>query len=333
MDARISRTGIQVYRDSDGRMVREYRPPEEVFSAESLASLSGAAVTIKHPPGDVNPNNWRSVSHGVARDAAGREDTDDGSFVVGNLMLQTNEVLTGVDTGDLVEVSAGYEARIDETPGVSPDGQEYDRGQRDIRFNHVALGGPGFARAGRNAVLRLDGNESTDPEVEKSMAFRIDGQSVEGEAPVQSAIDALMGDRDAHKSRADSAEGKASALENDLGKAQAERDELQKRIDGMPDLVAAEVEFRSQVKSVLPKHDCSKGTRRDTMLAVIKAAEMQEPPPSASDDYVSGVFSVAVAKGGGFNRRDNKDSQPRQDGASGYVSRMDQVINKTWEGK
>ena len=44
----VGRTGILVYRNADGTERREYRPPEEAFKADSLASLMGKPITIGH---------------------------------------------------------------------------------------------------------------------------------------------------------------------------------------------------------------------------------------------------------------------------------------------
>src|SRR5690606_32107950 len=45
----LTRTGVFVYLDGQGRERREYRPPDEVFNADSLASLKGVPVTDTHP--------------------------------------------------------------------------------------------------------------------------------------------------------------------------------------------------------------------------------------------------------------------------------------------
>ena len=44
----IGRSGILIYKKADGTERREYRPPEEAFKAESLASLKGKPITIGH---------------------------------------------------------------------------------------------------------------------------------------------------------------------------------------------------------------------------------------------------------------------------------------------
>ena len=42
----VGRTGILVYKTFDGKERREYRPPDEAFKSESLASLKGKPITI-----------------------------------------------------------------------------------------------------------------------------------------------------------------------------------------------------------------------------------------------------------------------------------------------
>lgn len=42
----VGRTGILVYQNVDGTERREYRPPEEAFRADSLASLIGKLIMV-----------------------------------------------------------------------------------------------------------------------------------------------------------------------------------------------------------------------------------------------------------------------------------------------
>jgi hypothetical protein len=163
--ASVSRTGVQSYTDELGRVVREYRPPEEVFAPESLATLASVPITVGHPPGGVTPSNYRQVSVGHVSDApSGR--SSDGAHewidVVG--IISEAETLRRIDLPPdhkdaLVEVSMGYAAEVVAEAGVSPAGEHYDARQTKIRFNHKALLPRGHARAGTGARLRLDGNQ------------------------------------------------------------------------------------------------------------------------------------------------------------------------------
>jgi hypothetical protein len=47
--AHLTRAGVFEYETTEGKSIREYRPPEEVFAAESLATLSDAPITVEHP--------------------------------------------------------------------------------------------------------------------------------------------------------------------------------------------------------------------------------------------------------------------------------------------
>ena len=70
--ASISRTGVQVYTDQQGRTVREYRPAETVFATESLDSLGSifrrflraTSAGLLFPTAK---RKWRSITMGRGR--------------------------------------------------------------------------------------------------------------------------------------------------------------------------------------------------------------------------------------------------------------------------
>ncbi|HSY25082.1 MAG TPA: DUF2213 domain-containing protein [Polyangiaceae bacterium] len=149
--ARVTRTGVLTYRLPDGSTRREYRPPEEVFSPDSLASLAHATLTDDHP-GKVTPDNWRRMTIGHVAGSPQR----DGKFVAADLHIQHGDAIEKAEGGELADCSCGYDCMFDPTPGVTPEGEKYDGIQRGIRYNHVALGPPGWGRAGREVSMRLD---------------------------------------------------------------------------------------------------------------------------------------------------------------------------------
>lgn len=151
---RVTRSGVFPYKRADGTTVREYRPADEVFHADSLASLADCAVTVAHPAsGSVTPETFRRDAVGYVSGGGSREER----FVAADLVVQDGDAIARIDTGDLVELSCGYACRLDMTPGVTPDGERYDAVQRGITYNHVALLSRGGGRAGRDVALRLDG--------------------------------------------------------------------------------------------------------------------------------------------------------------------------------
>jgi hypothetical protein len=153
VDAFPTRAGVLEYSNADGKTWLEYRPPEEVFAADSLATLKAATVTDLHPEEMVTPANWAALAKGHMGDDARRAD---GDLVGCSVIVQDAAEVGMVERNERVELSCGYECDIDETPGTTPDGQRYDKIQRAIRYNHVALLPANEGRAGPQCALRLD---------------------------------------------------------------------------------------------------------------------------------------------------------------------------------
>lgn len=141
------------YRRADGTLIRELRHPDQVFAADSLATLRDAPVTIGHPGHGqtwVSPDNASEHEVGVVHDAA-----PEGDYVHSRLTIRRADAIKRIDSKELVEVSCGYDATIDPTPG-SYNGQPYDQQQTAIRYNHLALLASGQGRCGRDVRLRVD---------------------------------------------------------------------------------------------------------------------------------------------------------------------------------
>jgi hypothetical protein len=148
--ARVSRTGIQEYLASElgltgdgNRIVKVYRPPEEVFSQASLDSFKGADITVEHPDSMVDANNYKSVSVGTTLGCGIR----DGDFVLCELIIKDKDGIKAAEGGK-IQVSVGYTATYDDNV---PEGVDYEYIQREIRVNHIAL--VDRARAGAQARL------------------------------------------------------------------------------------------------------------------------------------------------------------------------------------
>lgn len=173
--ARLSRIGVQNYTQADGKVIREYRPPEEVFDAKSLKSFETATVTVGHPD-MVRPETWKDHAIGFPL----TPHVEDGRFVGADIVLQDAEAirrasLPATDPDALVELSCGYDCNLEMKPGVSPDGEKYDAIQRDIVVNHIGLGPKDWGRAGSAVKLKLDGGavshfEANEPRANVAMS-------------------------------------------------------------------------------------------------------------------------------------------------------------------
>jgi hypothetical protein len=113
LKANMTRTGVLEYDTGN-----EYRPPEEVFSPESLASLRSAPVVIGHPPsGEVTLDTWKSLSVGHVEEVH-----RDGQFVSGTIIITDPHTIDMLERGDLSELSPGYMSGVERRTGMGPEG-------------------------------------------------------------------------------------------------------------------------------------------------------------------------------------------------------------------
>ena len=166
----VGRVGIQVYQNADGTVTREFRPPEEVFNADSLASFKGKPVTDGHPDTPVTAKNYKDLAAGSMLS----EGKEDGDFVRAELIIQDDKLIDKITNGGKRQLSLGYKVDLDNTPGEF-NGEKYDAIQRNIRVNHVAV--VGAARAGNMARLNLDRADAVQLEKESAeMTDKVMGQ-------------------------------------------------------------------------------------------------------------------------------------------------------------
>lgn len=148
VNARVARAGnVQRYAGYEvGKpamaTVRVFRPQDEVFNKDTLASFAHRPVTLGHPSAAVTADTWASVAKGWSDGEVAR----DGEFVRLSMLLADAGMIRAIEGGTR-EISMGYDCELDWTPGTSPSGEIYDARQTRIRGNHIAIvdnarGGP-----------------------------------------------------------------------------------------------------------------------------------------------------------------------------------------------
>lgn len=247
IDAVMSSACVREYDWPDGRTMRELRHPDEVFAPESVASLMGAAVTILHPDEFVTPENYSTLSKGHVSTV-----TPANPLLSGKIDVNATEAISGVKNGDLIECSCGYNADVEEESGEW-EGQKYDAVQRNIRYNHVALGPRDWGRQGPNVALRTDARRGTTTmageatQTPAKKAIRVDSVPYDADgAAVQEAIDHAI---TKHSKRADAAEALAASEKKRADTAEAS---LREYTD--PVKFQARVDARAHVLALAAKH-------------------------------------------------------------------------------
>lgn len=189
----LARTGIQVYYafelglDGDPmRRIRVYRPESEVFAPEAMASFEDSPITIDHPTEGVSASNWKQLTAGHVRNIR-RE----GIYLMGDMIISDAGAIKALDSGKS-EISNGYGNLLVMGHGFTPDGEEYDAKQTNIRGNHVAL--VDAARCG--SACRVSDNQTTGASKMALKKTTIDGLPLEFDESAVVVIEKLVSDRD-----------------------------------------------------------------------------------------------------------------------------------------
>jgi hypothetical protein len=250
----VTSVGVFTYRNADGSVSRELRPPEEVFAEDSLNSMKMKPLANDHPTEKItaenakvyqvgslgqNPSDWISsyATEKVPELERGVSGSD-GFHVAIDMTVNDVTAVTDVESGKC-SLSMGYECELETVPpGATWCGIAYDGIQRKIRYNHCAI--VDRARAGDAARIRMDSaeavqiypGESPKPTQEVGKMgmkkINLDGVDYEGD-------EVLVLKFTEQRSRADSAEKALAETktshETALSKLSAERDAHKDRAD------------------------------------------------------------------------------------------------------
>ena len=220
-EARVARTGIQDYLarelglDGDpNRIVRVYRPEEEVFNDASLGTYDGATVTNDHPKDLVTAKNYKAVAVGEVRGSGRR----DGDFVVCDLIIKDQKTIDDINAGKC-ELSAGYTAEYVHGPGTTADGQDYEYTQRNIIINHQAV--VTKARAGGIARVfdHTPGGNTMPVLITTDSGRSVDVADPANAQVVADSFDRLLKRATDAESKADKAQATADKAVEDLAEA------------------------------------------------------------------------------------------------------------------
>ena len=137
-DVPLARDGVMVYSKNDlptleptqDGVIYIDRDADEVFSPKTISSFEGKAVTINHPPCDVDVNNWDEYAVGHVMNVRRGVGILDNTMVA-DLFITDVDAIRAIRSGKR-EVSCGYDADYQQ---ISPG---YGK-QVSIIGNHVAI--------------------------------------------------------------------------------------------------------------------------------------------------------------------------------------------------
>lgn len=303
VSALVAKTGVQEYlaREMGGQfadrepnsVIRVLRPENEVFSADSMASYAFKPVTNDHPTQSVTAQNWADLAKG----AMGADIVRDGESVRVNMLIMDGTTVAEIESGKR-ELSAGYTAIIDATPGVTDDGQAYDAIQRNVRINHVAVvdkarGGPTLVIPDSKTQIDFaicDSNPNALPMKDKYLEhLTFDGVSVplDDAKGVKSLFDKLTSQLDAFGA-------KFAKQEKENAEKDDELEKTKKKVVSDSDieaLVADRAELIATVAKIDDAFDCKGKAPADIRRALV-TAKFGDAMADKSDDYIAARFDI-----------------------------------------
>lgn len=294
--ARFARSGIYEYAGRDvGKpekpVVRVYRPEEEVFSQDAMASFAHRPITNDHPDGMVDAANWKREAVGFTDGRVAR----DGDFVVIPMMVTDKAAIEDVDAGKQ-ELSAGYACDIDFSPGQTDSGEQYDAVMRNIRGNHIAIVDRG--RAGSECRI---GDSFVE---EKTMNLRkilVDGLEVETTDQGATAISKLLStvaDRDSTIAALNDDHAKAlAAKDTEIATKDAKIADLegkQLKPEQIDALVADRTSLLSKAAKLVDKFDGAGKSAEQIKREVVAAKCGDAATKDKSEAYIDARFDALV---------------------------------------
>lgn len=292
--ARVARTGIQDYMPQElgktgDKPIRLYRPADEVFRRDTVTTFAHRPMTNGHPDVMVDASNWREHAIGYTGDVVSK----DGDFIRVPLTLMDATAIQQYQAGKR-ELSAGYTADIDWTPGQTEAGEHYDAVMRNIRNNHIAL--VDAARAGHEARI---GDTGTPPNAGSDNGGRmpdtrqvvVDGLTIETTEQGAQALDKLQ----KQIAAADQAHNEALAeKDKQLAAKDAQIDELKSQVMDAEALDAAIMERADLIAtaSKIADVDYKGKTLAEIRKTAVAAKLGDEAVKDKAEAYIEARFDI-----------------------------------------
>lgn len=287
---KAARTGVYQYLASElgltdrapNEVVNVYRPADEVFNADSLATYANVDVTNDHPSAMVDAKTYKSTSVGHVIGA-----TQSGDFVDVELIIKDAKAIADVESGKS-QLSPGYTAVYVAEVGTTDAGEPYEFKQTGIDVNHVAI----VKRGRGGAQVRIDDNQGVTPMIKVMLDSGV-ALEVADEAGAKLVTDAL---KDAAQkvadaeTKAEKAEAEKEAMEEKLEaeKTKSSDEAINERVTAIAAtrdaaVKVAGVDFTCDSVDIVAIQRAALAVKRSTVDWSVK-----------SDTYVQAAFDMAV---------------------------------------
>jgi hypothetical protein len=287
---KAARTGVYQYLASElgltdrapNSIVNVYRPADEVFNADSLATYANVDVTNDHPSAMVDAKTYKSTSVGHVIGAK-----QSGDFVDVELIIKDASTIADVESGKS-QLSPGYTAVYVAEIGTTDTGETYEFKQTGIDVNHVAI----VKRGRGGAQVRIDDNQGVTPMIKVMLDSGV-SLEVADEAGAKLVTDALK--QAAQKVIDAEAKADKAEAERDMKEEELEAEKAKTSDSAINERVAAIATVQANARKVVgDEFTCDSVDVIAIQRAALAAKRKTVDWATKSDTYVQVAFDAAL---------------------------------------
>jgi uncharacterized protein len=290
----VTNIGVFPYRMDDGSIEMELRHPDDVFEPASMDSLKLKPITNDHPPVLLTPDNVAEYQVGNVGD---NPINGDNIHLTIDATFQAASVIKDIMAGKQ-ELSCGYSCDLVDESGDWL-GVPYNKRQKNIRYNHVAV--VDKARAGEAAHIKLDAgdaeminmvdmktinstagavNNKKEDTMSEMKTVKLDGVDYQAEAQVITALNTAQKNLDAANVSIASEKEKVSKLEAERDTLKETNEQLKKdavdeqKINALVEAKLRVLNYAAKAKVEVKKDMDDAGIKKAVILAKFPAAKL-----------------------------------------------------------
>ncbi len=290
--AALTRVGVQKYQlsnftglDSDtNKLVGVFRPPETVFSDETIDSAKLKPITMTHPHEMVDADNYRNYSVGSIGENVYKLDDER----LGSTIQITNKaIIDDIQNGKIKEVSMGYTANVKQQTGEYK-GEQYEYVfDGAMSINHCAIVNAG--RCGETVSILDNKEEQLGMNIEE-----IKEKIINDEDFKQKLKELLKDSNHEESDKSNNSDNDITEDDKQVHQDSNSENEEKNQEKAIQDAVAVRLSIIDKARYILKDQDFSNMSNRQILDKALEGSVKNAD--GKSDEYLLGLLDGVVDK-------------------------------------